>query len=88
MAIAPANVHETTVAEDMLADFSGWVLADRNYWNPELKDRLTEHELILFTAFRKVKYEQKAWPIWLRHKRYRIKTLVGQPNERSQVKRD
>ena len=36
LAIAPANIHEMPVAENMLAGFSGWVLADRNYWSPEL----------------------------------------------------
>lgn len=87
MAITQANVHETRVAEDLLAKTSGWVLADRNYWNPELKNRLAEHDLILLAPFRTAKHEPQPWPIWLKHKRYRIETVVGQLVERFQAKK-
>jgi Transposase DDE domain len=32
--LAPANLHDLTVAEDLLADAHGWVLGDRSYWSP------------------------------------------------------
>ena len=87
LAIAPGNVHELPVAEDMLAGFSGWVLADRNYWSPELKIRLAEHDLTLLAPFRMAKNEPKPWPTWLKHKRYRIETVIGQLVERFQAKK-
>lgn len=84
--LAPANVHETTVAEEMLAHTSGWVLGDRNYWNPELKQRLSEHELTLLAPFKSAKREKIPWPTWLKHKRYRIETVIGQLVERFHAK--
>jgi hypothetical protein len=87
LAIAPADVHEMTVAEELLAGSSGWVLADRNYWSPELKQRLAEHSLQLLAPFRKAKNEPRPWPIWLKHKRYRIETVIGQLVERFQAKK-
>jgi hypothetical protein len=87
LAIAPANVHEMPVAEELLASASGWMLADRNYWSPELKLRLAEHGLHLLAPFRKAKNEPKPWPIWLKHKRYRIETVIGQLVERFTAKK-
>lgn len=87
LAIAPANVHEMPVAEELLASSSGWVLADRNYWSPELKQRLAEHGLHLLAPFRKAKNEPRPWPIWLKHKRYRIETVIGQLVERFHAKK-
>ena len=37
--MAPANVHELRVAEDLLTGVQGWVLGDRNYWNLELTEQ-------------------------------------------------
>ena len=87
LAIAPANVHEIPVAKELLAGSSGWVLADRNYWSPELKQRLTEHGLHLLAPFRKAKNEPRPWPIWLKHKRYRIETVIGQLVQRFKAKK-
>jgi len=85
--IAPADVHEITVAEDMLSETSGWVLGDRNYWSPELTQRLDEHDLKLLTPYKSAKREKTPWPKWLKHKRYRIETVIGQLVERFQAKR-
>ena len=85
--IAPADVHELAVAEDMLANTSGWVLGDRNYWSPELSQRLVEHDLNLLAPFKSAKREKTPWPIWLKHKRYRIETVIGQLVERFQAKK-
>jgi hypothetical protein len=87
LAIAPANVHEIPVAEELLAGSSGWVLADRNYWSLELKGRLAEQDLTLLAPFRKAKNEQKTWPTWLKYKRYPIETVIGQLVERFQAKK-
>lgn len=85
--LTPANVHETAVAEQLLDDVSGWALGDRNYWNPELTDRLAQKGLILLAPFRLAKREPKPWPTWLKHKRYRIETVFSQLVDRFRVKR-
>lgn len=87
LGIAPANVHDTTIAEEMLTDVFGWALGDRNYWNPELRQRLKEHELDLLAPFKSAKREKIRWPIWLKHKRYRIETVIGQLVDRFQAKK-
>ncbi len=33
-ALAPANIHDTEGAEEVLQGVAGYVLADRNYWKP------------------------------------------------------
>lgn len=40
--LAPANVAELTVAEHLLDGHRGWVVADRNYWSPNLRARLRD----------------------------------------------
>jgi Transposase DDE domain len=32
--LAPANLHDLALAEDLLAGASGWVLGDRSSWSP------------------------------------------------------
>jgi hypothetical protein len=32
--LAPANLHDLTLADDLLADAHGWVLGDRSSWSP------------------------------------------------------
>jgi IS5 family transposase len=85
--LAPANVAELTVAEQLLAGHSGWVLADRNYWSPNLRARLREHGLRLLAPFRLKRKEAAPWPLWLKHMRFRIETVFGQLVERFDVKR-
>jgi hypothetical protein len=85
--LAPANVHDLTIAEQMLTGLSGWALGDRNYWSPKLMENLREHGLHLLTPFKSSKREQRPWPTWLKHKRYRIETVIGQLAERFDVKR-
>ena len=85
--LSPANVAELTVAEQLLAGHSGWVLADRNYWSPNLRARLREHGLRLLAPFRLKHKESSPWPLWLKHMRFRIETVFGQLVERFDVKR-
>lgn len=37
-ALAPANLHDTEAAEELLQGVYGFALADRNYWKPELME--------------------------------------------------
>lgn len=85
--VAPANVHELTVAEQLLAGRRGWALGDRNYWSPRLREQLREQALHLLAPFASKKKEPAPWPTWLKHKRYRIETVIGQLVERYQAKR-
>jgi hypothetical protein len=87
LVIAPANVQEMPAAEEFLAGSSGWVFADHSCWSPELKQRLAEHGLHLLAPIRKAKNEPRPWPIWLKHKRYRIETVIGQLVECFQAKK-
>lgn len=85
--LAPANVHELEVAEEMLTHVKGWALGDRNYWSPKLFETLNAQGLSLLAPFRKASRETKPWPIWMKHMRYRIETVIGQLVERFHAKR-
>jgi hypothetical protein len=84
--LLPANVHDTEAAELMLQGVTGVVLADRNYWKPELQQRLAEKHLQLLAPYKSAKREKKPWPRLLKHKRYRIETVFGQLVHRLKAK--
>lgn len=85
--LAPAHVHELPVAEQFLSHLRGWALGDRNYWSPKLTAKLAEHQLHLLAPYKSKKREKAPWPTWLKHKRYRIETVIGQLVERFRIKR-
>jgi hypothetical protein len=85
--LVPANVHDTTVAADLLQSTQGWVLGDRNYWDPDLRTALAAQGLHLLAPFKTKKHEPFRYPHWLTHMRYRIETLIGQFVERFHAKR-
>ena len=85
--LVPADIHELKVAEDLLDDVQGWVLGDRNYWSPKLTEQFHAQDLFLLAPFRKASSENKPWPTWLKHMRYRIETVIGQLVERYHAKR-
>ncbi len=87
VSIEPANVHEVTVAEELLATNSGWVIGDRNYYSPRLQEKLARHGLQLLAPFRSRKRERKPFPRWLTCLRRRIETVIGQLTERFNAKR-
>lgn len=83
--LAPANVHDLSVAEELLEGAgAGWVLADRNYWSPDLAERLRRQgagETRLLSRYKVAKREREKglrWPRWLVHKRRRIETVFSQ----------
>jgi hypothetical protein len=86
-ALAPANVHDTEAAEEVLEGVAGFVLADRNYWKPELSQRLKNYGLYLLAPYKSAKRQKQPWPRFLTHMRYRIETAFGQLVERFHAKR-
>ena len=87
MDLAPANVHDLRLAEELLEGTQGWALGDRNYWSAELAGRLEEEGLSLLAPYKSKKREGKGWPRWLVHKRRRIETVISQITERYRAKR-
>jgi len=88
MDLAPANIHDLRLAEELFQEApEGWVLGDRNYWSPELAERLGEEGLSLLAPYKSKKREGKRWPSWLVQKRRRIETVISQITERYRAKR-
>lgn len=85
--LAPANVHELTVAEQLFDGVAGHALGDRNYWSPRLAAELEAGGLKLLAPYRSAKREKKRWPLLLVQTRRRIETVIGQLAERFHAKR-
>ena len=60
--LAPANLHDLTVAEDLLADAGGWALGDRSYWSPARAELLADHGVWLLAPSRSAKRPGRACP--------------------------
>ncbi len=86
-ALAPANLHDTEGAEELLQGVYGFALADRNYWKPELFERLQTRGLQLWAPYKSAKRQKQPWPHFLTHMRYCIETIFGQLVERFHAKR-
>ena len=86
-ALAPANLHDTEAAEELLQGVYGFALADRNYWKPELMERLKAHGLHLLVPYKSAKRQKQPFPRYLTHMRYRIETVFGQLVQRFHAKR-
>ena len=86
-ALAPANIHDTEGAEELLQDVYGFALADRNYWKPELMARLKTQGLQLLAPYKSAKRQKQPYPRFLTPMRYRIETVFGQLVERFHAKR-
>jgi len=86
-ALASANIHDTEAAEELLQGVSGFALADRNYWKPELRERLKLQGLQLLAPYKSAKRQKQPYPRYLTHMRYRIETVFGQLVERFHAKR-
>ncbi len=89
VALAPADAHDLTVAEELLEGAQGWALGDRNYWSPKLTERLLGEEGLRFllAPYKSKKREKEPWPRWLVQKRRRIETVIGQLVERYRAKK-
>jgi hypothetical protein len=76
--LTPANVHDVAAAEDLAEGLSGWILGDRNYWSPALRDRLAAQNLTLLAPYKSAQRAQQPWPHWLTQMRRRVETVIGQ----------
>jgi hypothetical protein len=85
--LAPANIHDTEAAEELLEGAQGWALGDRNYWKPEWQLALRQQGLALFAPYKSAKRQKFHYPHWLTEKRYRIETVFGQIVERFHAKK-
>ena len=85
--LSPADVHELSAGERLFEGVRGWALGDRNYWSPDLREKLARAGLHLLAPYRWASREKRRWPLWLVHMRRRIETVFGQLVERFQAKR-
>jgi hypothetical protein len=87
LSLAPANVHDLEMVEEVLEGTTGWVLGDRNYWSPPLKTSLQARGIYLLAPFKKPSRPDQLWPHWLTHMRYRIDTVFSQLTDRFHAKK-
>jgi hypothetical protein len=85
--LAPANMHDTEAAEELLEHVQGWALGDRNDWKPEWQATLKQQGLDLLAPYKSAKRQKFRYPHWLTEKRYRIETVFGQIVERYHAKK-
>lgn len=85
--LAPADIHDLRMAEELLEGAKGWALGDRNYWSPRSMEGLKEGGLDLLAPYKSRKKEKEPWPRSLTQKRRRIETLIGQLVERYKAKK-
>jgi hypothetical protein len=87
LSLAPANQADTEVVPEVLRGVRGWVLGDRNYWDPELFQQLRQQGIFLLAPFKSAKRQKFRWPLRFSHMRYRIDTVFGQLVDRFHAKR-
>jgi hypothetical protein len=88
ISLAPANVHDRDLVPELVAGASGWVLGDRNYWDPLLTAELAAVGIALLAPFKKratdpTPHRSRA----ITRKRWRIETVASQLVERYYLKR-
>ena len=84
--LTPANVHDLTAAEHLTHQVTGWVIGDRNYWSPNLTEKLAQQDIVLLAPYKSAKREPFSWPLWLTQLRYRIETVFSQLVDRFNAK--
>jgi Transposase DDE domain len=85
--LAPADAHDLHLAEELLEEAKGWALGDRNYWSPDLAERLEDEGLCLLAPYKSKNREKHPWPRWLVQKRRRVETVISQMTERYRAKK-
>jgi hypothetical protein len=85
--LAPANLSDLAVGEELVANVGGCVLADRNYGSPRLAEQLQAQGGWLLAPPRGRSRSRQRPPPWLTGKRRRVETVIGQLTGRYQLKR-
>jgi hypothetical protein len=86
--LAPANLHDLVMAEELLVGVRGWALGDRAYWSPARAERLGEQGTwLLAPPSRSAKGPVPRLPGWVTPTRRRVETVIGQLTGRYQLKR-
>jgi hypothetical protein len=75
--LAPANLHDLTMAEELLAGAQGWALGDRAYWSPIRAELLAAQDLWLVAPSRSARRPGPGLPRRLTQARRRIETVIG-----------
>ena len=76
--LAPGNVADAAMADEVSTEAAGTLLGDRAYWSPATRERLAERGLTLLAPFRLKSRDPAPWPWWLTQIRRRIETVFGQ----------
>jgi DDE family transposase len=86
--LAPANLHDLVMAEELLVGVRGLTLGDRAYWSPSRAERLRQQGVwLLAPPSRSAKATVPRLPSWVTPTRRRIETVIGQLVERYHAKR-
>jgi DDE family transposase len=85
--LAPANLSDLAVGQDLLENMAGWALADRNYGSLRLAEQLQAQGGWLLAPPRGTRRSGQRPPPWLTGKRRRVETVIGQLTGRYQLKR-
>lgn len=86
--LVPANLHDLTIAEELLAGVRGWALGDRAYWSPTRAGLLADRGVrLLAPPSRSARRPVPHLPSWVTQRRRRIETVIGQLVERYHAKR-
>ena len=86
--VAPVNLHELSIVQQLAAGTEGLLAGDRNYWSARLKEELLWEGVTLQAPYSSRKRDP--WPRWsslLSRLRNRIDTVFGQLVDRYQGKR-
>jgi hypothetical protein len=85
---APANASDLEVAPEVVAEATGQVLGDRNYWNPLLREQLARAGIACLAPYRKRGEDlDPTGSKRLTRVRWRIETVAAQCVERYHLKR-
>lgn len=86
--LAPANVSDLAAVPHLVEGTSGFLLGDRNYWSPRLREDLHAEGLALLAPFRAATRDpDPAGSFFLSRVRYRIDTVFGELTERYHAKK-
>ncbi|WP_420454884.1 IS982 family transposase [Rubrivirga sp.] len=85
--LAPGNVHDLSMVDEVSTEARGTLLGDRAYWSPRTRERLAERGLALLAPYQSKRRDPAPWPWWLTQIRRRTETVSGQFVERLNAKR-